>query len=307
MLRELKSQSSDISQLVTFTSSLPSSLRNELEGVQLPLGGQPADLVHAISQQIQTLPMDKCNLQQESALRLLQSLPVNQSSLSMTLQQKDLSEPFQKPRPSKPYLKLRSTESSHEMSTYGVRSNTRQTSQDLFQPCAETTGPKRPQRATRSVTEYWNLAIHKFTLGRMTVKKISQRMEQKACRRQNHQSSIAITFTLYPAPWIANKIIELGFGLRNSRSESSSISWSLGSCSYNQNPMLLNCLHNGDLSRLKSLFASGEAKPTDILAPWGNSCLHVSQIGLRLQIKITNNQTHAGGCLQQSFYRHELD
>ena len=278
MLRELKSQSSDISQLVTFTSSLPSSLRNELEGVQLPLEGQPADLVHAISQQIQTLPMDKCNLQQESALRLLQSLPLNQNSLSMTLQQKDLSEPFQKPRPSKPYLKLRSTESSHEMSTYGVRSKTRQTSQDLFQPCAETTGPKRPQRATRSVTEYWNLAIHKFTLGRMTVKKISQRMEQKTCRRQNHQYSIAITFTLYPAPWIANKIIELGFGLRNSGSESSSISWSLGSCSYNQNPMLLNCLHNGDLSRLKSLFASGEAKPTDILAPWGNSCLHVSQL-----------------------------
>ena len=279
ILRELKSQSSDISRLVTFTNSLPSSLRNELEGVKRSLGGQPADLVHAISQQIQTLPTDKCNLQQESALRLLQSLPLNQSSLSMTLQQKDLSEPSQTPRTSyKPCLKLRSVESSHEMSTYGVRSNDRQNSQDLLQPWAKTRAPNTPQSATRSVTEYWKLAIYKFPLGKMTVRKISQRMEQKACRKQNHQSSIAITFTLYPAPWIANKIIKLGFSLRKSRRESSSISWSLGSCSYNQNPMLVNCLHNGDISRLKSLFASGEAKPTDILAPWGNSFLHVSEL-----------------------------
>ncbi len=279
MLRDLKSQSSDISQLVAITSSLPSSLRNELEGVRRSLGGQPADLVHAISQQIQTLPMDKCTLQQESALRVLQSLPLNPSSLSMTLQQKDLSDPFQNLKTSyKPHLKLSSMESRHEMSTYGVHSNNRQPSQDLLHPWAETRGPKRRRRATRSFTEYWDLAVYKCTFGRMTVRKISQRMEENACRKQDHQSSIAITFTLYPAPWIADKIIELGFGLRSSGRESSSISWSLGSCSYNQNPILVNCLHNGDISRLKSLFASGEAKPTDILVPWGNSFLHVSHL-----------------------------
>ena len=279
MLRELKSQSSDISQLVVSTSSLPSSLRNELEGVQRSIAGQPADLVHAISQHIQTLPMDKCDLQQKSALRLLQSLPLNQSSLSMTLQQEVISEPFQnQTAPYKPHLKLRSTESSHNMSACGVRSSNRWTSQDLIQPRANTGGLKRPQRASRSVTEYWSLEMYNFTLGRMTVRRTSQRMEQKACIKQSHQSSTAITFTLYPAPWIANKIIELGFSLRSSRRESSSVSWSLGSCSYNQNPMLVNCLHNGDISGLKTLFASGEAKPSDILAPWGNSFLHVSQL-----------------------------
>ena len=284
MSREFESRSSDISQLVTFASSLTSSLRNELGGVQRSLGDQPADLAYAISQQIQTLPMDERNLQQEPALRLFQSLPLNQSSLSMTLQQKDLSEPFQNPRWScKPYLKLRSTESSHEMSTYGIRSNNRQTSQDLLQPWAETRGPKRPQRAARSVTEYWNVAVYNFTVGTMTVRKISQRMEQKACRKQDHRTSSAVTFTLYPAPWIANKIIELGFGLRNSRRESPSISWNLGSRSYNQNPMLVNCLRNGDISRLKSLFTSGEAKPTDILAPWGNSFLHVSLLAFAFE------------------------
>ena len=279
MLRELKSQSSDISQLVTLTSSLPSSLRNELEGVQRAVGDQPADLVHAISQQVQALPMDNCNLQQKSALGLLQSWPLNQSSLSMTLQQKDHSEPFETPRTScKPCSKLRSGEKNHGMSMFGVRSDNRQTSQDAIQPWAETRGQKRPQRASRLVTEYWNLAIYNFTLGRMTVRKISQRMEQKACRDQNHQSSIAITFTLYPAPWIANKIIKLCFGLKKSDCESSSISWSMGSCSYNQSPLLVNCLHNRDIAGLKSLFASGEAKPTNILVPWGNSILHVSQL-----------------------------
>lgn len=284
MLRELKSRSSDISQLVTFASSLNSSLRNELGGAQRSLGDQPADLAYAISQQIQTLPMDECNLQQESALRLLQSLPLTQGSLSMTLQQKDLSEPFQTPRTScKPYLKQRSIGSSQEMSTYGVRSNNRQTSQDPYQPWAETRGPKRPQRAVRSVTEYWNLAIYNFIVGTMTVRKTSQRMEQKACREQDHRTSSAVTFTLYLAPWIANKIIELGFGLRKSRRESPSISWSLGSRSYNQNPMLVNCLHDGDIHGLESLFTSGEAKPTDILAPWGNSFLHVSLLAFAFE------------------------
>lgn len=283
MLKEIKSQSSDISQLVKFTASLPSSSR-ELEGVQRSLGGQPADLVRAISQEIQTLPMDRCNLQQESALRLLQSLPLDQSSLSATIRQKDLSESSQNLRTSyKSNLKLQSMESGHEMPMYDVRSGYGQTSQDSYQPWAKTRGPKRPQRATRSVTECWDLVIYKFPLGRMTVRKISQRMEHKACRRQNHQSSVAITFALYPAPWIANKIIELGFVLRNSRPESSSISWSLRSCSYNQNPMLVNCLHNGDISTLKGLFASGEAKPTDILAPWGNSFLHVRQLAFALE------------------------
>lgn len=283
MLKEIKSHSSDISQLVKFTASLPSSSR-ELEGVQQSIGGQPADLVHAISHQIQTLSMDKCNLQQESALRLLQSLPLDQTSLSIAIRQKDLLESSQNPRTSyKSNLKLRSMESGHEMPTNDVCSNNRQTSQDSYQPWANTRGPKRPQRATRSVTERWDLAIYKFPLGRMTVRKISQRMEDKACRRQNHQSSIAINFTLYPAPWIANRIIELGFGLRNSRPESSSISWGLRSCSYNQNPMLVNCLSKGDVPTLKSLFASGAAKPTDVLAPWGNSFLHVSQLAFPLQ------------------------
>ncbi len=284
MLRELKSRSSDISQLVTTASSLTSSLRNQLGGAQRSLGDQPADLAYAISQHIQTLQMDECNMQQESALRLLQSLPLNQSSLSLTLQQKDLSEPFKNPRTScKPYLKLRSMESSHELSTYGFRPNNRQTSQDSFQPWAKTRGPNRPQRAARSVTEYWNLAIYNFTVGIMTVRKISQRMEQKDCRKQDHRTSSAVTFTLYPAPWIANKIIELGFRLRNSRRESPSISWSLGSRSYNQNPMLVDCLHNGDICRLKGLFTSGEARPTDILAPWGNSFLHVSLLAFAFE------------------------
>ena len=157
MLRELKSQSSDISQLVKLTSSLPSSLRNELEGVQRAVGDQPADLVHAISQQVQALPMDNCNLQQKSALRLLQSWPLSQSSLSMTLQQKNHSERFENPRTScKPCIKLRSIEKNHSMSTFGVRSNNRQSSQDAIQPWAKTRGQKRPQRASRLVTEYWN-------------------------------------------------------------------------------------------------------------------------------------------------------
>lgn len=229
MLREIKLQSSDISQLVRSAASLPSTLR-EHEEVQRSLGGQSPDLVHAISQQIQTLPMDKCDLQQEAALRLLQSLPLRQSSLSMTIRQKAQSESSPNPRTTyKPHLKLRSMESGQELPTYDVRSNEKQISQDSYQPWASARGPKMPQIATRSVTELWDLAVYKFPLGRMTVRKISQRMEQNACRRQNYRSSIAITFTFYPAPWIANKIIELGFGLRSSRPNSSSISWSLRS------------------------------------------------------------------------------
>ena len=278
---------------MTFTNSVSSSLLNDPEGARRSLGGQPAELVHAISQQIQTLPLDKCNLQQESALRLLQSLPVNQDSLSMTLQQKDLLEPFQDPRtPSKTYPKLRSIESSHQMSTHGVRSTGRETSRNSFQSWAKIRGP-RPLRARESVTENWDLTIHKFPLGRMTVRKNSQRIKQKACREQNHQSSLAITFTLYPAPWIASNIIELSL-----RRGSSSISYSLGTCSYNQDPMLANCLRNGDIPGLKMLFASGKAKTTDILAPWGNSFLHVSQLAFAFEDRsITNNH-----CIQETVY-----
>ena len=237
--------------------------------------------------------MNKCNPQQESALRLLQSLPLDQNSLSMTLQRKDLPEPFQDSRmPYKPYSKLKSIESSHDVSTHGVRSNSRETSQNSFQSWAKIRGP-RPQRASESVTENWDLAIHKFPLGRMTIRKTSQRMRKKACRGQNHQSTIALTYTLYPAPWIANKIIELSL-----RRESSSISCGLEICSYNQDPMLVNCLRNGDIPGLKILFASGKARPTDILAPWGNSFLHVSQLAFAFEDpRVTKNQ-----CIQETIY-----
>ena len=285
IFKEIKSRSSDISQLVTSASSLNSLLQNELGRVQQTSGDRPedrpedrpADLACATSQQIQTLPTDQCNLQQESALRLLRFLPMNHSVLSMTPQQKDLSEPSTNPRTScKPYSKPRSAGSSHEISTYDDSSKNGQTSQDLLQPWGTARGSKRPQKATRSVTESWNLAIYNLTVGTMTVRKISQRTEQTPCRKQDHRTSSAVTFTLYPAPWIANKIIELGFGLRNSQCGSPSISLSLGSRSYNQNPLLIDCLHNGDISGLETLFANGEAKPTDILAPWGNTFLHVS-------------------------------
>ena len=293
MLRELKSQSSNISRLVTVTSSVSSSLLKDLEVVRRSPAGQPADLVHAISQQIQNLSMNKCNPQQESALRLLQSLPLNQNSLSMTLQQKGSPEPFQDSRmPYKPYSKPKSIESSHETSTHGVRSNTRETPQNSFQSWAKIRGP-RAQWASESVTENWDLAIHKFPLGRMTVRKTSQRMRKKACRKQDHRSSLALTFTLYPAPWIANKIIELSL-----RRESSSISCGLETCSYNQDPMLAKCLRNGDIPGLKILFASGKAKPTDILAPWGNSFLHVSQLAFAFEDpRIANDQ-----CMQETIY-----
>ena len=237
--------------------------------------------------------MDECDLQQESALRLLQSLPINQSSLSMAIQPKNISEPFRDVTTRhKTYPRMRSMESNHEMSTHDLRSNTRETSQISFQPWAKIRGP-RPQRASESVTENWDLAIYKFPLGRMSVRKLSQRMYQTACRERKHQSSLAITFTLYPAPWIANRIID--FSLRRG---SSSISCTLSTCSYNQNSMLANYLQSGNVPGLQSLFVSGKARPTDILAPWGNSFLHVSRLAFALE----EGRTTSNQCMQEAVY-----
>ena len=299
ILRELKSQASDISELMTFIASLFSSGQNLLGGDQRVLRSQPADFHHAISQQIQSLSMEECNLQQKSALMLLQSLPLSQGCLSMKSQPtvcSELSTDTELLRTSD--RKRTSVECGPETSTTSPCPNAKHTPKDLSQSHIKRKSRRRSQGSAKLVTERWSVAFYNFTIGTMTVRRISQQVKQKTWREHDHQTSSAVTFSLYPAPWIANRIIELSFVLKTSRYESPSISPNLESRSYNQNPRLLNCLHNGDISGLKTLFTRGEAKPKDILAPWGNSLLHVSRLAFALRIgTMANTQGRVGGYL----------
>lgn len=55
-----------------------------------------------------------------------------------------------------------------------------------------------------------------------------------------------------------------------------SVSCKLKQACYDSNSSLMRCVLNTDVPGFRQLFAEGEARPADCLAPWDNSLLHVT-------------------------------
>lgn len=132
---------------------------------------------------------------------------------------------------------------------------------------------RQKQRPTVS----WQVAVHKFPIGVLTVftRNASISNEQRGPNSSREQTSWSLTLTLFPARWIAQRALRLSIASIFPVFGAPSLTWSLDQAAFNDDPQLLSCLKYCDVDALVELFQSGRARPTDIIAPWGNSLLHV--------------------------------
>jgi hypothetical protein len=120
----------------------------------------------------------------------------------------------------------------------------------------------------------------KLPLGLLTVRKLftNTRMEESQYSAgASSQSSSQVEFSLFPVPWLTKTVIHMSFGLKGTTGEGTpDMSWKLKQRHYNNNPNLVKFLNLGNISAIQNMFRKSEASPHDLLAPWGNTLLHVS-------------------------------
>lgn len=114
----------------------------------------------------------------------------------------------------------------------------------------------------------WKLSVYHLLIGTL---RIERSIKHKGPTESAYEAHIH--FGLYPPTWLANKVISISLGLGG---DFVAPVCSLRLEVYNQDPALLRVLHSGDIQGLKNLFLKGMARPTDIIAPRGNTLLHVS-------------------------------
>lgn len=120
------------------------------------------------------------------------------------------------------------------------------------------------------------LSIYNFPIGFLHVKEMKKRKTYNNSTSARNDWSYAIEFSLFPSSWIANRIIRLSLDMHGGHNRAPSIDFALKQACYNNSPSLINCVRSGDIPGLQKLFGEGEARPTDIVAPWGDSLLHVN-------------------------------
>ncbi|TKA78351.1 hypothetical protein B0A49_01233 [Cryomyces minteri] len=120
----------------------------------------------------------------------------------------------------------------------------------------------------------WQLSMHQFPIGMLTIATSSAEGEQDSADHEEKIGFWSIKLSLYPASWIANRVVQLSFDLYGCKIGAPSFTWNLKQSAYNQDPDLLQCLHSGNVSGLRKLFKDKRARATDVVAPWGNSLLH---------------------------------
>ena len=123
----------------------------------------------------------------------------------------------------------------------------------------------------------WQVAVHRFPIGVLTIftRDTSISNEQEGPKSRSQQKSWSMTVTLFPVRWIAQRALQLSIVSRFPSFGAPSLTWSLDQAAYNDDSQLLRCLKYCDVDGLIALFQSTRARPTDIIAPWGNSLLHV--------------------------------
>lgn len=120
------------------------------------------------------------------------------------------------------------------------------------------------------------LSIYHFPIGFLHVKKVRKRTTYNNSTSARNDWSYVIEFSLFPSSWIANRIIRLSLAMHGGHNRAPSIDFAVKQACYNDNPSLMTCVRSGDIPGLQKLFGEGEARPTDVVAPWGDSLLHVN-------------------------------
>lgn len=99
----------------------------------------------------------------------------------------------------------------------------------------------------------------------------TKRKTQKTFKKVKEEKKWQLDIVLHPLPALTNMVFRLLVGW----SSNGAFSFQPRRYGYNHNPELRQCLNRGDMSGLCDMFSEGLASPDDLIAPWGNSLLHV--------------------------------
>lgn len=237
VLKEMGAFTQNVSDLVSLTTkSLKTSQQQAVEHFRESLRDDGADWSRRIQREFQITKPDEGTKEHQLALNCLQSIPISENGLHIETQP--------------------STETD-----LGFRV-----------PLGSFKSRRWPlPRQTVAGTLY----IHHFPIGFLHVRESRKRAKYNNSNSASNGWSYAIEFSLFPPSWIASSVIQISIAIDAAQHRAPLIDWTIDQECYNNNPSLITCVASSDIVGLQNLFAEGEARPTDLVAPWGNSLLHV--------------------------------
>lgn len=238
--------------------------------------GSTKDLHQLVRSQMQTLPLDGCDEQQKQALSFLRKIPVDDRYLQLHAQPSAESMPILSLPLRSPSTRLQGDLSQDHFDLGDQKENLSQKlfgDDPNFHVLSQPLRQKIPLGAQRCVLG--RLSIHHFPIGVISIALTQTLAMGNNTKDHEEDWSYVFDFCLYPPSWIANRAVTLSLTASSTFGHAPSISWSLKQAYYNSNPSLVDCLQSADIPGLRRLFAEGAARPSDQIAPWGNSLLHV--------------------------------
>lgn len=249
------------------TNALKTTRQQAVETFQESLQVDEADWLRRIQRQLRVMKLDECTEENQLALNCLQSMPISEYVIS-TETKASTANPEQFPRPLQEFWRDAQVDNQASHNLVPTQFSPAGKAVDSW---ASPWPLERPGLQTIVGT----LFIHNFPVGFLHVKEMKKRTAYDNSASARNDWSYAIDFSLFPPSWIANRIIHLSLDLHSGYNRAPSINLALKQACYNGNPSLIRCLRRGDIPGLQKLFEEGEARPTDIVAPWGDSLLHV--------------------------------
>lgn len=260
--------------LSSSTNVLKTPQQQAVENFQESLRDDGADWLRRIQRELCVMKLDECTDEHELALNYLRSVPMSGNVLRIrTNSSRDMVKNLEG-----------FSRSLQEFSGNTKASNgDKQPSHDLvpaqFSSTEKFTDPwTSPFHLTRPGLQsiVGTLCIHHFPIGFLHTKEMKKRTTYNNKTSARNDWSYSIEFSLFPLSWIANRIIRISLDMHGGHNRAPSIDLALKQACYNDNPLLVNCVRSGDIPGLQRLFAEGEARPTDVVAPWADSLLHVN-------------------------------
>lgn len=260
-LAQLKAQTVKVDRLLESAQSLQASFEQDAATRRIldSLEDDGMHLADRVNERLHNIPSDGCSPEERRALSLLQELAVTRSCVQAKAQVKHLTDQELVAAPENMRRQYGPDEVIHKRS---LSHNSRNQAS-----CLQGT-----------VSASWQLSIHRYSVGVLTIYRTeaSFRGRNGLGAVDRGQSSCSVTLSLFPAKWIATIALRLSINLSFPRSGAPSLTWKVKQAACNDDPELLRCLRGADVDGLCQLLDDGRARTTDILAPWGNSLLHVS-------------------------------
>lgn len=255
------------------TSALKTSQQQAVEHFQQSLWDEMADWPRRIQRELRTMKLDDCTEEHQLALSFLQSIPISENVFRIETKH---STPMLK-NPGQFSQSLQ--EFAGNVQAFDVDN---QPSHDLvtaqFSSTDKPMGSWAPPfhlKGPDMQTIVGTLSMYNFPIGILQLKEMKKRTTYDKSTSARNDWSYAIEFSLFPSSWISKRIIRLSLAMHGGLNRAPSIDLALKQACYNDNPSLTRYIHSGDIPGLQKLFEEGEARPTDVVAPWGDSLLHV--------------------------------